>query len=172
MTKTFIILIFLLALTQHYAESQELRPGIQNLVDKLKRGNIVHFGYPVGFGGVPETKNKYYKTYLKLKSKASNDELVSMTKDDAPCIVVYSFSILHERNYDKIKDIFYQHTRDTTFFWTAAGCTGNMDRINWYMLRALKPISVNLTGNFFLTHDEYDKYCSLFKKEDGLFTCY
>jgi len=170
MTKAFIALILLICLTQSYAQSSVLRPKIQNLVDRLNQDNTVHFGYHVGYPGAPETKNKYYKTYIKLKKQASNDELVLLTKQGSACIVVYSFSILQSRNYNSLKEIFYQHSNDTTFFWTASGCTGVIDRVNWFMLKTLRPVPGDLTGNF-LTQNEYDKYCSLFTKEDKLFSC-
>src|SRR6266542_934828 len=44
---------------------QTPRPEINRLVDKLKKEDEVHFGYPVGYAGIPETNNKYYKLYLK-----------------------------------------------------------------------------------------------------------
>jgi hypothetical protein len=70
----------------------ELRPKITRLANKLKEDDEVHFGYPVGFAGKPETNNKYYKKYLKLKSKATNDELVLLTKDDSKPIVICFFN--------------------------------------------------------------------------------
>jgi hypothetical protein len=113
------------------AQTTGLRPSITNITNKLRKENEVHFGYPVGIAGKPETKNKYYKLYSKLKNKATDDELMQLTQDSSECIVVYSFDILWQRQHKSLKDVFLQHQNDTTFFWTAAGCTGVLDRINW-----------------------------------------
>ncbi len=129
---------------------------------------MIHFGYPVGYGGRPETNNWYYKTYLVMKDKAADDELVQLTKDEDPTIVIYSFSILLSRNSNRLKDIFSQHSNDTTGFWTAGGCTGVYDKVNWFMLRSLKP-TAGLDNR--LTKEEFSRYCSQFKKEDELFFC-
>lgn len=152
------------------AQTTELRPSITNITNKLRKENEVHFGYPVGFAGRPETNNKYYKLYLKLKNKATEDELILLTKDTSECIVVYSFDILWQRQNTSLKNIFLQHQSDTTFFWTAGGCTGVLDRINWFMLRRLKP-NQNEGNKNALTKEEYELYCDKFSKADKLFTC-
>jgi len=152
------------------AQTNEVRPKINNIVKKLRKENEVHFGYPVGFAGKPETNNRYYKLYSNLKDKATDEELVKLTKDTSECIVVYSFDILWQRKYANLKDIFLQHQNDTTFFWTAGGCTGVLDRINWFMFRRLKPKQNEGSKNY-LTKEEYDLYCNKFSKEGNFFTC-
>ena len=67
----------------------------------------VHFGNPIGFSGRPETNNKYYKLYRRLKTKATNDELIELTNNESEILVVYAFNILHSRNYDRLKTIFF-----------------------------------------------------------------
>ncbi len=152
------------------AQTIELRPGISNIVNKLRKEKEVHFGYPVGVAGRPETNNKYYKLYLKLKYKATDNELIELTKDTSECIIVYSFDILWQRQNSGLKNIFLYHQNDTTFFWTAGGCTGLLDRINWFMLRRLKP-NQNERNKNSLTKEEYDLYCEKFRKADNLFNC-
>lgn len=147
-----------------------LRPSIERITNKLRKDNKVHFGYPVGFSGTPEANNKYYKLYLKLKDKATDEELALLTKDTSECIVAYSFDILWRRQYSNLKDIFFQHQNDTTFFWTAGGCTGILNRINWFMLKRLKP-NQNTESKNWLTKQEYDLYCNKFHKADNLFAC-
>jgi hypothetical protein len=146
----------------------DIRPKIVRIVGKLKKDNYVHFGYAVGYRAVRETKNKYYKLYSKLKAKATNDELVALTSDSSKNIVVYSFSILHSRDYENLKSIFINHIGDTTFYWTAGGCTGFIERVNWFMLLQLKPSDKGGSKNY-LTKQEYEEYCAKFKKEDPLF---
>src|SRR5687767_12643894 len=91
-----------------------LRPRIENIVNKLRQEDEVHFGYPVGYSGVPETNNKYYKKYLQLKDKATNEELVALTQHISKPVVIYSFDILWKRQYPDLKNIFLQHLNDTT----------------------------------------------------------
>jgi hypothetical protein len=143
---------------------------ILSITDKLQKEDVVHFGYAVGYAARPETNNKYYKLYKRLKAIATDEELVALTNGHSKIITVYAFNILHSRKYSGLKEIFYSHVNDTAWFWTAGGCTGIVDRVNWFMLRMLKP--TNDTTNTFLTKEEYDLYCSRFKKEDKEFTCY
>lgn len=163
----FFLLSFALTLS---AQINEVRPRINSIVNKLRKEDEVHFGYPVGFAGTPETNNKYYKLYLKLKDKATDNELLFLTKDTSSSIVVYSFDILWQRQNSNLKEIFLQHQGDTTFFWTAAGCTGMLDRINWFMLRRLNP-NYGDGSKKHLTKDEFDLYCDKFKKADKDFSC-
>jgi hypothetical protein len=149
-------------------QSNEIRTNINRIVEKLSKEKEVHFGYPVGIGGKPET-NKYYRLYLKLSRKAKNSELIALTNNNSEIIVVYAFKILHERQYDKLKNVFEAHRNDTTYFWTAGGCTGFMERVNQFMLRELNPFIKGVRKYF--TEEEYSKYCEEFKKEDHLFIC-
>ena len=147
----------------------DIRPNILNIVDKLQKDNQVHFGYPVGFAGEPETNNKYYKLYKRLKSKATTDELIQLTRSKSALTKVYAFDILQSRDYGNLKSIFLDNLNDTTWYWTASGCTGFVNRVNWFMLRRLKPIdSLPFTS---LTKEEFDLYCNRFKEVDTLFTC-
>src|SRR3954465_9735687 len=86
-----------------------IRTSIVNITRKLEKGNAVHFGYPVGFSGKPETGNKYYKLYKRLKKKAREQELVQLTKSKSSLIVVYAFNILQEQHYQGLKNIFLDH---------------------------------------------------------------
>lgn len=146
-----------------------VRASVLNITNKLQKDNQVHFGYPVGFAGEPEHDNKYYKLYKRLKAKATTQELVALTKSTSALVVVYAFDILQERNYEGLKSIFLDHVNDTTWFWTAGGCTGFVDRVNWFMLKRLKPADSMETNG--LTKSEYDLYCSRFRKEDESFSC-
>ena len=145
-----------------------IRRQIQSFVDKLQKDNQVHFGYPVGYSGKRETKNKYYKLFKRLESKATIEELVELTNYKSPVIVVYAFEILKSRNYQGLKNIFLSHPNDTAWYWTAGGCTGVLNRVNWFMLRRLRPIADQKNS---LTNAEYDLFCGRFKKEDELFSC-
>jgi hypothetical protein len=172
---TTLILItycFLLLTLTGNAQSKQaiLRPQIDHLVNKLKQEKIVHFGYAVGFSAVSETKNKYYKFYQRLKRKATNTELIVLTNDFEKCMVVYAFSILHDRQYEQLKDIFLAHTNDTTYYWTARGCTGSLNRVNWFMLRRLSWKNEHYSKEY-LTPEEFAKYCAIFSKQGKFYIC-
>lgn len=165
-----VILTIIFILSQNIstnAQSSEIkiRPRIKNIVERLKKEDLVYFGYRVGYGAVPETNNRYYKLYLKLKKKATNEELAVLTKDTMKIIDIYAYSILHSRNYENLKEIFLEHRNDSAYFWTAGSCTGFIDRVNWYMLRKLNPSNQN-NNRIYLTQEEFEKYCIEFKKED------
>ena len=146
-----------------------IRSNILKITERLQQDDQVHFGYPVGFSGKPEINNKYYKLYKRLKAKATTEELVALNKHRSPIIVVYAFDILQSRNYEGLKTIFLDHVSDTTWYWTASGCTGSLNRVNWFMLRRLKPTNDEKRS---MTRSEYDLYCSKFEEEDELFSCY
>ena len=167
---TFLLSFISVATLLAQANQSILRSKIDRLANKLRKEDEVHFGYPVGFSGNPETNNKYYKLYLKLKEIATDEELVLLTNDSSKCIVAYSFDILWQRQYSGLKNIFLQHQNDTAFFWTAGGCTGVLDRINWFMFRKFKPNQSDASKNY-LTKEEYNLYCDKFNKADKLFTC-
>lgn len=114
-----IVIVLLLNLT--VGAQSSIRATILSITNKLQKDNQIHFGYPVGFAGEPETGNKYYKLYKRLKAKATEPELVELTKAESALVVVYAFDILQERNYEGLKNIFLDHVNDTTWFWTAGG---------------------------------------------------
>ena len=123
----------------------------------------MHFGAPVGDAGIPETNNKYYKLYIRLNAKATNEELVTLTNDSSKVIVLYAFDILSSRGYSGLKDIFISHVSDTTDVWMAAGCTGSVSKVNLYMLGYLNP-KYYPTDKALLTQMEYDNYLALIDK--------
>ncbi len=142
----------------------DIRPKISTLADKLTKEKKIHFGYAVGFSAIPETKNKYYKLYLKLKAKATNEELLALTKNNSTTILIYSFDILRYRNYEGLKNVFFEHMNDTTWYWTAGGCTGVLNTVNRFMLMQLRPTDAKGIKNYF-TKEEFEQYLNRFKKE-------
>lgn len=151
--------------------NNSIRPGISRIADKLQKEDLVHFGNAVGFSARRETGNKYYKLYLKLKRKASNEELAALTKRSSKIIKIYAFAILRDRKYNELKNIFFQNASDTSWFWTAAGCTGAVDQVNSYMFRAVRP-SKNDTLKGHLSKEEYELYRVQFRRQDSLISAY
>jgi hypothetical protein len=139
----------------------DIRPGIQKIVSKLRKETTLHLGAPVGFAGIPETNNKYYKLYQILSSKATDKELVSLTTDNSKTVVLYSFLILYSRNYSELKEVFLKNSKDTSDVWIAGGCTGSIARVNTFMLRQLNAAYMD-SRQPYLTQEEYDKYIKEF----------
>src|SRR5687768_2847182 len=99
LNKLIITIIVLVLLNPAAVAQTAIRGNIRTMAEKLQKDNQVHFGYAVGYGGKPETNNKYYKLYQKLKSSATTQELVELANSTSPVLVVYAFDILHGRNY-------------------------------------------------------------------------
>jgi hypothetical protein len=159
----FCFSIAVSACAQHGKDSLSLR--VTNIVNSLRQEKILHLGYPVGIGGTPETNNKYYKLFRKLKAKATNRELQLLTYDSSKTIVLYSYLILRSRNYIDLKNVFLAHLNDTTDIWIAGGCTGVVDRVNSFMLEQLNPENVD-NGKVYLTKNEYEDYLKLIMKTE------
>lgn len=141
--------------------SVDTRPSIQRIVTKLSKEKTLHLGAPVGFAGIPEKNNKYYKLYQKLSSKATDKELVTLTNDNSKTVVLYSFLILYSRNYSDLKQVFLKNIKDTSDVWIAGGCTGSIARVNTFMLRQLNPAYMD-SRQPYLSQEEYDKYIKEF----------
>ena len=155
---SFFTLSFLFCLQSVGQSTQvDIRPNIQRLVTKLSKEQTLHLGAPVGFAGIAETNNKYYKLYQKLSSKATDKELVALTNDNTKTVVLYSFLILYSRNYTDLKQVFLKNIKDTSDVWVAGGCTGSIARVNTFMLRQLNPAYMD-SRQPYLTQDEYDRY--------------
>jgi hypothetical protein len=111
-----VIFISLLVFSFHftiYAQSIEdkVRQKIINIVTSLREENTLHLGYAVGFSGIPETNNKYFKLYQRLKLEATDLELNLLANDKSTMILLYSFLILQSRNYGGVKSIFLNHLK-------------------------------------------------------------
>jgi hypothetical protein len=165
--KSYLISLIFLLDNGGYAQSRQIdiRPKIQNIVIKLQNESTLHLGSPVGFSGIAETNNKYYKLYKKLEANSTDKELIFLTKNQHKTIVLYSFLILQTRNYPQLKDIFLTHVNDTADVWIAGGCTGTIDKVNSFMLRQLNPGLVDKEGPY-LTKSDYDHYLTLTSKND------
>ena len=157
-----VILSFVFCLTVVGQTTQsDIRPSIQRIASKLKKETTLHLGAPVGFAGIPETNNKYYKLYQKLSVKATDKELVSLTNDNSKTVVLYSFLVLYSRNCPDLKEVFLKNIKDTSEVWIAGGCTGSLDKVNTFMLRQLNPAYMD-SRQPYLTQNEYDKYMKEF----------
>ena len=158
--KQLFAFIFFILTTTLFSQQLNVRTSIKNIVDKLGKDKTLHLGAPVGFAGIPETGNKYYKLYKQLENKATDTELLILTNDTSKTILLYSFTILFHRNFVRLKDIFIKYQNDKSEVWESSGCTGVLWKTNSYMLQLLNPKSKK-SLNKYLTEQEYDDY---FKK--------
>jgi len=69
---------------------------INSLVDEISNNNMMESEY-VGFG----TKSKEYQRFQKLKSKASNEELIKLVEHENPIVRTYAYFSLIDRNLIK-----------------------------------------------------------------------
>src|SRR5689334_6208791 len=110
MQKVLIIFFFMFCLGLTHLFGQEssfvISSRVERIVRKLSREDMLHLGAPVGYAGKPETGNRYYKTYLKLVSKASEQELVALCQSNNKLIVVYAYYALAEKGYTGLTAIF------------------------------------------------------------------
>lgn len=142
-SNTITIVLFLLACLHFRAETfcqeAEVRSSILRVIDKLRSEDRMHIGNPVGYAGIPETGNQYYKLYLRLKSNASNSELLQLVKDSSDIIKLYSFMILADRGDSSVRGIFLENIENASCVWIASGCTGVVNQVNHFMLSCLRP---------------------------------
>jgi hypothetical protein len=129
----------------------------------LSKEETIHLGYAVGFAGIPETNNKFYKLYVELKKEATEKELLQLTQSEDKNLVAYSFMALKDRNYTKLKDILIAHLSDTSYLWIAGGCTGVFERVNTFMLYALQP-GKDKENSYALTRKEFEDYLKVMLK--------
>lgn len=99
---------------------------------------------------------EYNDSYKNLIKAATAEDLVYLTDDENPYIRYYAFIGLIEKNYPKIKEIYFKHKNDTEAISTTNGaCLNGSAEINDLMFWALDPKYSHCKFGF--TQDEYDK---------------
>lgn len=153
----FVLIAYSLFWGQSLAQDSAVRTSVKKTVDALRVENQLHIGSPVGVAGIPETKNTYYKLFLKLKRNATNAELLQLIQDSSSVIKLYSYMALVERGDINVKNIFLSHIYNTTEVWAAGGCTGVVWKLNQFMLFYIRP---DVPGSVsYLSKTEFDTYC-------------
>src|SRR5690606_27645697 len=91
---------------------------------------------------------------------ASSEDLVYLTYHRKPLIRCYAFTGLVEKNYPKIRDVFFDHLNDTVQkVYINAGHLQNHSLVRTYMMLELHPVSSKSDYKF--TRPEFD---SIFEK--------
>ena len=98
-------------------------------------------------------KDDSYKNLLKV---STIDDLIYLTDNENPYLRYYAYLGLTEKNYPKIKEIYFKHKIDIESINTTNGaCMRAFDDINKLMLWELNP--KNSECKYCFTQDEYEK---------------
>ena len=131
------------------------RGSIGRLAHRLDKGTTLHLGEPVGIAGEPEN-NKYVRRYHKLSRKATNEELLMLTRHRSGLIKIYAFSILANRGHRDLRNIYLRNQKDDRSFYLLSGCLGTFIQVNEYMKSRLSSTLGGRIGPFLfnsLNHD-------------------
>ncbi len=99
-------------------------------------------------------ENEAYKNLLRV---ATLEDLIYLTEDKNPYVRYYSFLALREKNYPKIKDIYFNHIQDTTETLNTnnGACLRGTISVNDLMFSNLNPEQNECKYGF--TQKEFDK---------------
>ncbi len=139
--------IFLMLLTFNIIIScrNKLDSKVENAVNLLSHEKCINT--------VWTEDNDSYKNLIKV---ATVEDLVYLTDSENPYIRYYAFIGLKEKNYPKIKEIYFKHKNDFEAISTTNGaCLNGSAEINDLMFWALDPKYSDCKYGF--TQDEYDK---------------
>ena len=119
----------------------KLNSQASQIVDSLSRDSVLF-------------DRSIYK-YVNLLKVATNEDLVHLTYHEKPIVRCYAFTGLAERNYPKIRDVFFDHINDTTqTVYINAGHLQDYTFVRTYMLLTLHPVSSKSKYKF--TRPEFD----------------
>jgi hypothetical protein len=94
-----------------------------------------------------------YKNFLKV---STIEDLVYLTDNENPYVKYYAYLGLVDKNYSKIKEIYFKHKNDIESVYTTNGaCLKGYAHINTLMLWELNPKDTVLKYCF--TKDEYNE---------------
>jgi len=123
----------------------KLDSKVENAVNILIEETSINTTFPEG--------NEAYKNLFRI---ATIEDLVYLTDNENPYVRYYSFIALREKNYPKIKEIFFSHKNDTETINTDNGaCLKGFYSIKDLMLWALDP--EYHSSKFGFSQSEYDK---------------
>lgn len=123
----------------------KLDPKVENAVKILSKETSINTIWPQG--------NEDFKNLLKV---ATTEDLVYLTENKNPYVRYYSFIGLREKNYPKIKDIFYKFQNDFDGVSTNNGaCLRGITSINDLIFYELNPEYHKCKYGF--TQKEFDK---------------
>lgn len=127
-----------------YNKNIKLRSEVQKLVNEL------HIYPSISGNKTNESENKTYKNLLDI---ATNQELVELTDYKSARIRCYAFRGLVEREYPKVKEIFYKHKNDVAKVSIRYSDILMPKTVNHYFLESLHP---TFNQKYKLSRIEYD----------------
>jgi hypothetical protein len=104
--------------------------SLKSLVKDIAKTNVL-MGGAVGIDGRrPDQWNRYEV----LCSKATNEELFTLTSDTNAVVRCYAFQALAEKNYVDVFPVVIRHLSDTAIVHTLYGCLGGSEKVGDFML--------------------------------------
>ena len=95
-----IIIIFFIVLVTS-CKTEKVKPEIEQLVQQLEKCNKLDYKH-VGLDG---HKTVQYKNFIKLREKATTEELLSLLKHRNSVVKGYASMALADRKYSKLYEI-------------------------------------------------------------------
>ena len=125
----------------------KLNSKVENAVNILSAENLIYFD------SFMAKKNESYINLLKVSTV---EDLIYLTDNENAYVRFYAYLGLTEKNYPKLKDIYFKHKNDTDNVNTTNGaCINGSMSINKLMLYQLNPNDPENKHSF--TENEYDK---------------
>jgi len=84
------------------------------------------------YTGIGSSRSKQYDRSEQLKTLATTEQLIALTKHAAANVRCYSFDFLVERNVDSAENVLLSHIRDTQTVSVFSGCEINDVYVNVY----------------------------------------
>jgi hypothetical protein len=132
-------------------EPYKLTKKVQNTVDSLSVIKVVYLRGTIRFDNL-----------LKVSSVK---DLVYLTKNKNPYIRCYAFNGLSKNNYTKLKEIFFEHLKDTSVVQTRYECTGERLTVMNFMLNHFHPKNIGVENKFNeVDFKKYYKISETYKK--------
>jgi hypothetical protein len=132
-------------------QQHKLTIEVQNAVDSLSL--------------IDEIRLRGTKRFDDLLKVASNQDLVFLTKNKNPKIRCYAFNGLIINKYPELKNIFFEHLKDTSVIQTRYECTGERTTVMNFMLNYFHPQNIGVKNKFSeIEYNKYNKIAKSYKK--------
>ena len=125
----------------------KLNSKVENAVNVLSAENLIH---------LDSFWAKKNESYINLLKVSTIEDLIYLTDSENAYVIYYAYLGLTEKNYPKIKEIYFKHKNDIKSVNTTNGaCIKGSMNINRLMLYELNPNDSENKYSF--TQNEYDK---------------
>ncbi|MEM7369036.1 MAG: hypothetical protein AAF587_10595 [Bacteroidota bacterium] len=118
--------------------------SIEQLVTEIAQDSVL-MSRAIGIGGLP---NRQYSRFQILSSKASKEDLLTLTDHPSPVVRSYTFWALADQKVEGISWIARNHLSDTARVRTQFGCVGETKFVADFYLDLL-------TQSYLITEDYY-----------------